>query len=596
MQIEQLQNKHLQPSPQLRKASWWQIFLEWWIQLVADPLTVDTECSGVGFFGKEKKKTHSGHPRNYGASLVGVSDSRGLRVFRPPAGLEEIFSALSFVFHNSGFDMLTLRRAFNLPLRFFKDKVVIDTRVLSKLSSSEPEESHGLKELTKKLTGVTPKKFSEVTGSELELIEYLKDDVRNTKFLHSVLKQKIDEQGLGHLAAIECEFTKVNFECESVGVPFDLRECESFETKIASQIEMLNTDLAEVATKPTNWNSPKQVREQIYSAWRNPIVIHRDKVTTNKAALAKLAINSEKVGKLKKLRELESVRRDIKKLRSFVDPASGRIHLYCDTLGTDTGRATSKNPNLQGVGKEGGIRSLFVAPPDKALVCFDYSRIEPRVLAHFCPQSEFYRLAADPTKDIYEELALKISERSGIKSGRDQAKIVLLATMYGMREKSLSTILKCTETEAKLKLDAFWSGYPEVENFRARVLDEARINGFARGILGRRRWLPDIKSEVEYLRQKAERQAFNAVIQGSAATVFKSKLVELYHKLPEDWHILLHVHDEVLLEVPQSDAPKAFEFVRGILEGPVPWFLPPLKVEGGYGRTWADAKLKGKVN
>ena len=337
----------------------------------------------------------------------------------------------------------------------------------------------------------------------------------------------------------------------------------------------------------TNWKSPKQVQDKLYGEWELPIRQINGKNSTAKNALKALSYDP-RVQTLLELKDLEGSLRQLCGIKPFIDPTTNRIHPYNDTLGADTGRTTSSKPNLQNIKKTPEFRNCFRARPGHKLIVIDFSQIEPRVLAHFVGDGAFRKLFEHG--DFYTELGKLFAMGDGSAPSRDIAKMVILAAFYGMGPKTLAESLKITPHSAEHILQKFSESFPEIEKFRDLKHQEARRYGFATGLMNRRRWFPELNSEDLRLRYKSERQILNAVIQGSATTLFKFKLAKLRKLLPQNVRFLMHVHDEVVLEAPEQDAQELFETAVKILEEPEPWFDVPIKVAGGVGSSWANAK------
>lgn len=231
---------------------------------------------------------------------------------------------------------------------------------------------------------------------------------------------------------------------------------------------------------------------------------------------------------------------------------------------------------------------VIEAPPGRKLIQADFSQAEFRILAHF---SQEPRLLRDFQKgrDLHTATAALVfgKKRSKVTpSERAVGKTVNFGILYGQTEHGLSRALGVSLQRARQYIDGFFHSRPQVRNWRRQVHQQARRDEFVSTLSGRRRDLPQISQRQH--RKAAERQAFNTMIQGSWADLFKIKLIRLYDKLPPTWHPLLAVHDSVLLEVPEEDEQAAIQWVRDLLEKAISGFTVPLKVEVGSGRTWAE--------
>jgi DNA polymerase I-like protein with 3'-5' exonuclease and polymerase domains len=268
---------------------------------------------------------------------------------------------------------------------------------------------------------------------------------------------------------------------------------------------------------------------------------------------------------------------------------NGKIH--CDFVqhGAETGRFSSRNPNLQNVPspsteKGRAIRNLFYAPEGFKLVVADYSQIEPRIIAS---------LAKDPIMmqnylngdDIYTT----VGDTMGV--NRKAGKVLVLAMAYGVGPDKIARQIGCTVKEARTLLVDFNKKFKTVNSYRAKVIDITRKNNphYVKTLLGRRRYLPDIVSTDTYLRASAERQAFNTRIQGSAADIMKIAMVNAYANLPKEASILLTVHDELVVLTPDHLADETAESLRQSMES-IDLLDVPLIADVKIVQRWGEAK------
>ncbi|MBC7385496.1 MAG: hypothetical protein H7301_04930 [Cryobacterium sp.] len=336
-------------------------------------------------------------------------------------------------------------------------------------------------------------------------------------------------------------------------------------------------------------NSHLQLKRLVYGEWNLPLAFLNGKVSTSHKALVQL-LPDFRIEALIQRQKLIGQLKQCDTILRFSDPDTNAIHPYINTLGADTGRCTSSNPNLQNIEKKSSLRKLFKSRPGHKLIVFDFSQIEPRALAHFVGEGAFRELFSSD-QDFYTRLATEVfSNESTNAPVRDIAKQVVLGVMYGLGAKRMATNLGVSLAEAQGFISKFFKRYPEIELFKKRTIKTTCLTGFAEGLMGRRRYIDAISSEDEYERYQAERQAINAVIQGSATTLFKYKLVQIRRALPLSVKFLLHVHDEVILEAPEEQAERLFVQIKRVLEDPVSWFAIPLQVDGGIGSTWTEAK------
>ena len=266
----------------------------------------------------------------------------------------------------------------------------------------------------------------------------------------------------------------------------------------------------------------------------------------------------------------------------------GRVYGQFKQSGTESGRFSSANPNLQNIpsrtarGKR--IRDAFIANPGEVLVVADYSQIEPRIIAS---------LSRDPTmleayragEDVYQTVA----DRMGV--GRFAGKTLVLSIAYGVGAPKISADIGCSVPEARDLMDYFAKSFPRVVAHKKQVVAKVRETQYSETIFGRRRYL-DIRSRDDELRAYAERQAYNHLIQGSAADIMKIALVNIHAALPEKATMLMTVHDEVVISVPYDLVEEVESIVKVEMEAsrPAKFITVPLVAEVKSGYRWSDAK------
>jgi DNA polymerase-1 len=275
---------------------------------------------------------------------------------------------------------------------------------------------------------------------------------------------------------------------------------------------------------------------------------------------------------------------------------NGRLHTSFNQAATATGRLSSTNPNLQNIpirtelGRE--IRAAFVAAPGKLLVGADYSQIELRLLAHYSQDPlllEAYRTG----KDIH---TLTAAEVFGVPpmlidaEHRRRAKAVNFGIVYGLSPFGLAQQLGIEQKEAKRFIEAYFARYAGVRVFIDRTLEQARKDGFVRNLFGRKRPIPDLQSKNPNLRGFAERTAVNTPLQGTAADLIKVAMLRLDREIRErelNAKLLLQVHDELVLEVPEAEVEIVKSLVKECMEGAHELSVP-LEVEVSVGVNWRD--------
>ena len=297
-------------------------------------------------------------------------------------------------------------------------------------------------------------------------------------------------------------------------------------------------------------------------------------------------------------------RADSKLLNTYLGPLpaligeDGRLHTTFNQTVAATGRLSTSNPNLQAIpirtelGRE--IRSAFIAEQGSRLLSADYSQVELRILAHVSGEPKL-REAFERGEDIHTATAAEVLGKEPAtltKDERNVAKMVNFGIIYGISAFGLSENLEIPREEAQTYIDAYLARFPHVQDFIARTIEQAARDGYVTTLLGRRRPVPEIRASNRQTRSLGERLAVNSVMQGTAADVIKVAMVRIHERLRGEGRrarLVLQVHDELLLEVPDAEVSAAKEIVRAEMVGAYP-LDPPLGVDVGIGDNWAEAK------
>jgi DNA polymerase-1 len=284
-------------------------------------------------------------------------------------------------------------------------------------------------------------------------------------------------------------------------------------------------------------------------------------------------------------------------LPALINPQTGRIHTSYNQTVAATGRLSSSNPNLQNIpirtleGKR--IRQAFIAAPDYVLISADYSQIELRVLAHLSEDKTLLEAFASD-EDIHTRTA---SDVFGVfpqmvsPDMRRQAKVINFGILYGMSAFGLAKELGVPQKIAQAYIDGYFARYKKVRDYLDGILEGARRDGFVCTLLNRRRYLPELKSNVPAIRQFAERMAINAPIQGSAADLIKIAMVNIDRLLTKNnlsARLIMQVHDELVVEAPVKEKEEVMELVKREMEDVIKLKVP-LKVEIATGKNWDEA-------
>jgi len=283
-------------------------------------------------------------------------------------------------------------------------------------------------------------------------------------------------------------------------------------------------------------------------------------------------------------------------LPSLISETDARLHTTFNQHVAATGRLSTSNPNLQAIpirtelGRE--IRSAFVAEPGHRLLSADYSQIELRILAHVSGEPRL-REAFQRGEDIHTRTAsevFKVAPAAVTPLQRTIAKSANFAIIYGVSAFGLSQATKIDQKEAQRYIDGYFALHPRVRGYIDRTIEEARERGYVTTLLGRRRWLPDLKSGNPVARNAAERMAMNAPVQGTASDMIKMAMVRMQAALAERGlraRMLLQVHDELLFEAPPEEARAVAALAREIMGAALPLRVP-LVVDVKTGKDWSE--------
>lgn len=401
-------------------------------------------------------------------------------------------------------------------------------------------------------------------------------------------------------ADIENPLVRVLAKMEHVGIAVDRKALESIRDRLTAETVELTSSLHVIAGRPFNLNSPTQLREILYTEHGvSPGKKTKTGFSTDAATLEKIRDQwPEFIDPLLRYREVEKLRSTYGEGLLGEVATDSRIHATFNQTVARTGRLSSDKPNLHNIPvrtDEGRVfRTAFVAPAGSSLLVADYNQIELRCIAH---------LANDPGlvgafaagEDIHQATAARVfgvRPEDVTHDQRSKAKMVSYGLAYGMEAYGLSQRLAIGVEEASGILNAYFAAFPNVKQYMDDAIHTARQSGYTETLFGRRRQIPELLSDNFRVRQAGERQAMNAAIQGLAADIFKIALVRIDALLEDGQYqsrIVLQVHDEVIVEVPDAErdvvGPLVLDTMRGAADLSVPF-----EVHAAWGATWAAAK------
>ncbi|MEA2001980.1 MAG: DNA polymerase I [Actinomycetota bacterium] len=400
--------------------------------------------------------------------------------------------------------------------------------------------------------------------------------------------------------SIELPLVPILARMEANGVGVDRDFLEAFGDDLRSRLAKLEVSIHEAAGGPFNVNSTLQLREILFERLALPVLKKTPKgvPSTDASVLAKLRGDHPIVNDLLTFRELEKLRSTyVDALLPLIEP-DGRVRGRFNQMAAATGRLSQEQPNLQNIpvrSAEGrAIRRAFVADEGCQFLVADYSQIELRILAHMSGDPGMVR-AFQEGLDIHAATAANVNNVPIGEVDTDQrrrAKMINFGLLYGMEAYGLAQRLEIGREEAQAHIDVYFDRFPEVRDFMQGIVDAARESGYTTTLLGRRRYLPELASGNFRTRQAGERMALNAPIQGSAADIIKKAMVVLEGRLREGSYqaeMLLQIHDELVLEVPEEELEAVTELTRSVMEDIIELTVP-LKVDSASGKTLADCE------
>jgi DNA polymerase-1 len=442
--------------------------------------------------------------------------------------------------------------------------------------------------------------FAEVTLDRAS--DYACEDADFTLRLKNLFEPQLEEHGLdGLFQELEMPLVPVLARMEANGIRIDVPFFETMNERLETDLSGLREGIVELAGEEFNLNSTPQLRGILFDKLGLP-VIKKTKTgpSTDASVLEELAAMGHELPiQLLEYRQLEKLRNTyVDALPRLVNPRTGRIHTSFNQTVAATGRLSSSDPNLQNIpirtelGRE--IRKGFVAEEGCVFFGADYSQIELRILAHFSGDAAFVD-AFNEGVDVHRQTASVIFgvDRDAVTPDmRARAKTINFATLYGQGDFSLARQLDVSREEARSFIDEYFQRFSGVRAFLDRQIDQAREEGFVETLIGRRRYVPEIHAKNWNVRQFGERVAQNTPIQGTAADLIKVAMIRVQRRLEKGFpsaKLLLQVHDELLLEVPEDEVDAVGAMVREEMVGAMELNVP-LAVDWGIGNSWYASK------
>jgi len=523
---------------------------------------------------------------------LGLADGKRLATLAL-GGLENLLPALAPALatsarrkavHNSKLMQLLLAKQ-GIALAGVADDTMLYSYLLEPLASS-----HTFSDAVLRLQGrkISPS-LAEAANRTYELSELLRPEIVREE-LQTLYRE------------IELPLASVLAEVEAAGVRIDTEILARMSGEFDKELTTLTHEIYDLAGGSFDIDSPKQLGEILFEKLKLPggkRLKKSGQYSTDAAVLEALAERHDLPRKIIEYRTRAKLKSTyIDALPKFIQPGTGRLHTSFNQTVARTGRLSSSNPNLQNIpiGDEFGlrIRSAFIADPGCRMISADYSQIELRVLAHLS-QDPLLIEAFTRDEDIHSRTA---QENFGVPPGlqnhehRRMAKAINYGVIYGLSSFGLAGRTGTSRTEAQRYIDTYFERYSKVKDYLEGLVEQARTTGRVRTAFGRLRPMPEINSPDVQARNRAEREAMNTPLQGTAADLMKLAMVKTQKRLEREkmqTRMILTVHDELVFEAPEPEVVQAQAIVREEMEGAYSMRVP-LKVDLGEGQNWKEAK------
>jgi DNA polymerase I len=524
------------------------------------------------------------------------------------------------VLQNAKFDRLVFKnQGINLQ------GVVFDTMLASYVLN--PDSSHNLTDLSSRYLGIIPQSYTElvtkgqtIANISIPLVaEYCGMDVWGTYRLHSLLKAELAAAPklLALLEDIEQPLEPILADMEDRGINIDAEYLKTLSIVLAKDLDRIEEATYALAGEKFNLGSPKQLAQILFEKLEldtKGIRQTKSGYSTDVNTLEKLQGKHEVVDLILQHRTFSKLKSTyVDALPALIHPKTGRVHTDFNQAVTSTGRLSSSHPNLQNIPIRTEfsrqIRRAFIPAPGWILAAVDYSQIELRILAHLS-QEPVLITAYNQNEDIHTVTAKLLFESDTVTSEqRRMGKIINFGVVYGMGAAKFGRETGVKTSEAKIFIEKFYDRYPGIFDYLERVKREAIALGYVETVCGRRRYFKFESGKLRGLKGSDPNQinlddlgnlgvldaghlraAANAPIQGSSADIIKLAMISI-DKLLEQYQskMLLQVHDELVLEIPQDEWEELQPKIKATMEGAISLSVP-MVAEIGSGANWMEAK------
>lgn len=524
-----------------------------------------------------------------------------IEIFKP------IFENASIkkICQNGKYDISVLRR-YGINLKGF----YFDTMLASYLI--DPDQKHGMDALAEKYLNYetihlkdlydVDKDPTQIFNVDQEkLNDYSSEDADVTYQLYEKFKKELNENDLDEVAySIEFPLVPVLEKMERTGVRIDKKGLNEFSKDLERMINVTSDNIFKQAGEEFNINSTKQLQSILFDKLKiQPGKKTKTGFSTDAKSLEMMQGEHEIIDEILNYRQLSKLKSTYADaLPKLIHPKTGKIHTTFNQTVASTGRLSSLNPNLQNIpirtelGKE--IRKAFIPSDENHLILSaDYSQIELRIMAHLSNDEALIN-AFSHGEDIHRSTAahvFQVKPEEVTADMRRKAKEVNFGILYGIGAFGLAGRLGIPRSHAQEVIDTYFKTFKNVKGLMDELIEEAKKAGYAKTIIGRRRFLRNINSKNRVVRQFEERVAINMPIQGTAADLIKLAMINIQNELEKrkaETKMVLQVHDELLFDVKKDELDELRPIIKEIMENAMK-FKVPILVETGVGENWLEA-------
>ncbi|MBL7481469.1 DNA polymerase I [Legionella bononiensis] len=559
------------------------------------------------------------------AEIVGVSmaieEGKGVYIplihtdGSPQLEREEVLTALKPILENP--DIKKIGQNIKYDYGVFKNHgitlkgIAYDTMLESYVLNSSAGR-HDMDTLALKYLGVKTISFEEIAGKGAKQLRfdqipvakagiYAAEDADITLQLHHKLYPMMDEPLREVLQTIEMPLLTVLADMERYGVLIDPITLKTHGNRLKERIGELENEALQLAGRPFNLNSPKQLQEILFDELKLPVIAKTPtgQPSTAESVLQELAFDFRLAAVILEYRGLTKlVSTYIDALPKKINPITHRVHTSYNQAVAATGRLSSSEPNLQNIpirSEEGRlIRTAFIAPPGCVILAADYSQIELRIMAHLSQDPNLLKAFANGW-DIHAATASEIFQTpldQVTSEQRRKSKAVNFGLIYGMSAFGLAKQIGVDRQDAQHYIDTYFQRYPGVLEYMERTRKQAHQLGYVETLFGRRLYLPEINARNMMRQKAAERMAINAPMQGTAADIIKKTMLAVANwqnsQINPPARMIMQVHDELVFEVRHEEVESCTKIIHNLMEHTVELSVP-LLVSIGTGANWDDA-------